>query len=173
MRWLIVVLAFLAMAAVPRRHILIVGDSEACRVGWFVNKVKLPTDDVSVECKESTQVKWWADGRFAEALNRHPDTDAVLIFLGTNNFHDQAPPDVAPIINVVENKGIACIWVGNVAVRGKTWPINGLLHGVVSPTRCSYFDTEAAGITLDDGIHPGQSASVKWLKAIWPLIPGT
>lgn len=162
-------LALLALAAAPRRHILIVGDSEACRVGWFVSKVKLPTDDVSVECKESTRIEHWSAGKFADALAKHPETDAVLVFLGTNNFHDTVAPDTKPITDLVRDKGIACVWVGNVTVRGKHRQINDLLQGVVSP--CQYFNTESAGIALDDGIHPGYEASVKWLRAIWPLIP--
>lgn len=154
------------------RHILIVGDSEACAVASQVKNAKLPTDTVDVDCKGGTVVQYWAaGGHFRSALARHPHPDAVLIFLGTNHYWNQNDtPDVKPILDLVQEQGLSCVWVGNTAVKGKHWNINNLLRAAVTPA-CSYFDTEAADIPLADGVHPGPAAALKWLNAVWPMIP--
>jgi hypothetical protein len=155
----------------PKRHVLVVGDSEACRVGWSVNAAKLPDDDVSVECKVSTRVRDWAQGGLlVAALEKHPETDTVVVFLGTNDCYDQTVPDVQPILHLVTEQGVSCVWVGNVAVRGRRWPVNGMLHAAVTPT-CQYFDTEAANIPLADGIHPTWRGAITWLRKVWLLVP--
>jgi hypothetical protein len=160
------------------RHVLVVGDSEACVVGLnrdvitkFNDDNEQPHDDVTVECKTSTRVQYWAgDGNFLEALSKHPNTDVVLVYLGTNHWYSgRQVPDVKPIIDVVVQKSLDCVWVGNTTVRGRHWPINGILHVAVEPT-CTYFDTEAADIQLRDDAHPTRSGAVKWINAVWPLI---
>jgi len=154
-----------------KRRILIVGDSEACTVAHYVKKVKLSTDIVNVDCKGATTVQYWAaGGNFRAALNRHPKPDTVLVFLGTNNYWNKTAPNAKPILDQVTERGFGCVWVGNTAVKGKKWPINGLLRDAVTPT-CSYFDTEAADISLPDGVHPGPSGAVKWLRLVWEMIP--
>jgi len=151
---------------VAARRILIVGDSEACAVASQVKDAKLPTDTVDVDCKGGTVVQYWAAGG-----QRHPRPDTVLIFLGTNHYWNQKDtPDVKPILDLVKEQGFSCVWVGNTAVKGRHWNINNLLREAVTPT-CSYFDTEAADIPLWDGVHPGPAAALKWLNAVWPMIP--
>jgi hypothetical protein len=162
------------------REVLIIGDSEACAVSYVVKATvkqinidaKQPEDVVNVDCKGGTVVPYWGTGgHFRAALARHPKTDAVLIFLGTNHYWNQKDtPNVVPILDLIKEKGLNCVWVGNTAVHGKHWNINNLLRTAVTPT-CSYFDTEAANIPLADGVHPDRAGSVKWLKAIWPTIP--
>lgn len=153
------------------RKILIIGDSEACAVQWQVKNAKLPTDDVSVECKGGTVVQYWgAGGNMKRALDKHPGTDVVVIFLGTNHYGQTVTPPVAPILDLVKSRGLKCVWVGNTAVNGRKWKINDLLRSAVTPT-CSYFDTEAAAIPLPDGVHPDGTGALKWLRLVWPTIP--
>ena len=154
------------------RNVLIIGDSEACAVSNYTRHVQDAHDSVYVDCKVSTTVPYWAaQGNFREALSRHPKPDAVLVFLGTNHYWDaKANPDVKPILDIVKAEGIDCVWVGNVAVKGRKWPINNALRASVQPT-CSYFDTETAGIPLADGVHPTGDGALKWLRAVWPMIP--
>lgn len=161
------------------RHVLIVGDSEACVIGQnrdaiakFNDDNGQPHDVVDVECKTSTRVTYWGyDGNFRAALSKHPNPDEVLVFLGTNHWwNDRKAPEVKPILDLVDVHQLKCIWVGNTAVRGKRWPINDLLRAAVTPT-CDYFDTEAAEIPLRDGVHPGREGAVKWINAVWSMIP--
>ena len=158
-------------ARIAKRKILIIGDSEACAVQWQVKNVKLPTDTVDVECKGGTVVQYWgAQGNMQRALARHPGTDTVVIFLGTNHYGQTATPPVAPILDLIKQRGLKCVWVGNTAVNGKRWKINDLLRSAVTPT-CSYFDTEAAAIPLPDGVHPDGTGALRWLRLVWPTIP--
>lgn len=160
-----------AYATIAPRKVLIIGDSEACAVQWQVKNAKLPTDQVDVECKGGTVVQYWgASGNMKRALDRHPGTDVVVIFLGTNHYGQTVTPPVAPILSLVKERGLKCVWVGNTAVNGKKWKINDLLRMAVTPT-CSYFDTEAAGIPLPDGVHPDGTGALKWLRLVWPTIP--
>lgn len=161
------------------RRVLIIGDSEACAVRPYVKETirkvnetaGVPTDSVDVDCKGGTVVQYWgAQGHFREALRRHPKPDTVLVFLGTNHYGQTVTPPVDQILDIIKENNMSCVWVGNTAVKGKHWRINKLLKAAVQPT-CSYFDTEAAEIPLPDGVHPSGAGAIKWLKAIWPLIP--
>jgi hypothetical protein len=172
----------------PRR-ILVVGDSEACRVGFWIkatvkainDETRAPHDDVHVSCKGGTVIQYWGSGgHLAQALREYPNPDDVVVFLGTNHYWVTQIPESSrvpgqltlPMVRVVTDqlKGTNCIWVGNTAVKGHTWAINGLLKAAVTP-QCSYFDTEAAGIPLDDDAHPGHAGAVKWLRMVWATIP--
>ena len=164
------------------RHVLVVGDSEACAVGSYINLKKTvaainaeagqPTDSVEVDCKGGTVVPYWGSGgNFRAALGRHPTADTVLVFLGTNHYWNQKDtPNVAPILDLVRERKLSCVWVGNTAVHGHHWNVNNLLREAVTPT-CSYFDTEAADIPLADGVHPSPAGATKWIRLIWPTIP--
>jgi hypothetical protein len=167
-----------ASKRVPR-HILIVGDSEACTVAFYAKAtVKAineenhePYDVVDVECKGGTVVQYWgAGGHMKLALQHHPNPDDVIVFLGTNHYwqNQKNAPPTATVTDLL--KGTNCIWVGNTAVHGKKWPVNGLIRDQVTP-QCSYFDTEAADIPLFDGVHPGPTGAVKWLRLVWATIP--
>lgn len=160
------------------RRVLVVGDSEACAVNLYIRKTVKeineaagePLDVVDVECKGGTVVQYWgAQGHFREALKKHPNPDAVVIFLGTNHYWQTSAPPVNTILDQIQAP-TSCTWVGNTAVKGKRWKINNILREAVQPT-CSYFDTEAAGIELPDGVHPSGAGAIKWLKGIWPMIP--
>jgi len=156
---------------IAKRRILIIGDSEACAVAPVVKLAKLPTDAVDVDCKGGTVVQYWGvGGNFRAALSRHPKPDVVLIFLGTNHYWQEKVPAVDPVLNIIKDRGFQCVWVGNTAVHGKSWEINGLIRAAVSPT-CDYFDTEAANIPLYDGVHPNAEAALLWLQKVWPTIP--
>lgn len=145
---------------------LIIGDSEAGRCFPRVDLVKNQLESVVVDFKVSTTIQYWSDKRFEKSLNKF-NPDRVVIFLGTNNYTDNKLPNVKPILDVIQNKSLECIWVGPVAARGnKNIPINNLLRDAVQPT-CVYFDSIAAEIPLEDGIHPGKKGVDKWMTMIW------
>jgi hypothetical protein len=159
------------------RHVLIVGDSEACTVGPYVRTTVAlinqendePRDDVHVACKGGTVVQYWgAGGHMQAALREFPHPDDILIFLGTNHYWQKQAPTTASITNFLDSAD--CIWVGNTAVHGQHWAINGLIRDAVTP-RCTYFDTEAADISLADGVHPTPAGAVRWLRLVWATIP--
>lgn len=173
------------------RHVLIVGDSEACAVSSYINLKKLvatindedgaPHDVVDVECKGGTVVQYWGDGgNLKLALQKHPKPDDVIVFLGTNHYWIKSIPETTkvpgqltlPKVRVITDqlKDTNCIWVGNTAVHGQHWAVNGLLRDAVIP-QCTYFDTEAANIELADGVHPTPAGAVKWVRLVWKEIP--
>jgi hypothetical protein len=161
------------------RHVTIIGDSEACAVGAYAIQVakqindenKEPHDVVAFACVNGTKVEYWSNGgAFKSTLEAIPDTDVVLLFLGTNNYWYTKAPDADVILKEVRDRELACVWVGPTAVQGRTWRVNQLLHDAVTPT-CDYFDTQAAHIPLRDGIHPTGFGAIAWIRDIWPLIP--
>lgn len=153
------------------RHVLVVGDSEACAVSSYVKATAQTAGDTAdVACKESTTVQNWGTGRLRTALDAHPRTSSVVIFLGTNHYLDSTAPPVGPILDLIAARGLDCVWVGNTAVMGKARKINDLMRAVVTPT-CTYFDTEAFGVELRDGIHPTSAAARSWIRAVWSTIP--
>lgn len=163
----------------PRR-VLIVGDSEACAVGYYAKKTVAkineenhePADVVEIDCKGGTVVGYWGSGgNLKAALRRHQTPDDLLIFLGTNHYwNEKDTPNVQPILDEVTWSKANCVWVGNTAVHGRHWNINNLLRVAVTP-ECSYFDTEEANISLADGVHPTPEGAVKWLRLVWKTIP--
>lgn len=156
------------------RNVLIVGDSEACAVGTVAKEVakeQSPPDSVSVECKGGTVIQYWAGGmHFQYALAAHPKADTVLVFLGTNHYWQKSVPSPKVILDQVAARGLTCVWVGNVAVKGRTWPINGMLRDAVTPT-CGYFDAEKVQMQLWDGYHPDRANARLWLREVWAAIP--
>ena len=162
------------------RHVLIIGDSEACAVSpvakevaqEYAKRTSYPLDDVAVDCKGGTVVSYWAQGLHAQlALNAHPKTDTLIVFLGTNHYW-QKPlnADPKPILDLVTGRGLQCVWVGNVAFKGKKWPINSQMRDLVTPT-CNYFNAEEEPIQLWDGAHPDRANAKVWLTHVWDTIP--
>lgn len=165
-----VVITVAGLKRAAHRHVLIIGDSEACAVVPYVRRVAEPGDVIDSDCKKGSHVQDWASGRLTADLDRFSVVDDVVIFLGTNHYENQVDtPPVGPILDTIKQRNLGCVWVGNTAVHGRRWHVNEALQRVVSPT-CDYFDTEAADIPLVDGIHPTQSGAVKWLSAVWPMI---
>lgn len=157
--------------ALHSRNILIVGDSEACAVGVVAKSVAKEyglSDKVNVECKTGTTINYWTNGNFDRALAKYPNTEIVLVFLGTNHYSSIVPPKTSNLLTNVKNRNLQCIWVGPVAVKGQVWPINDFLSQSVSET-CTYFDS--SDIELRDGVHPTTDSAKKWLNQIWNLIP--
>lgn len=162
------------------RNVLIIGDSEACAVSPVAKEVareyavrtNSPVDDVIVECKGGTVVSYWAQGMHAQyVLNAHPKIDTLLVFLGTNHYR-QKPlnADPKPILDLVTSRGLQCVWVGNVAIKGRKWPINAEMRALVTPT-CSYFNAEEEPIQLCDGTHPDRANAKVLLGHVWETIP--
>ena len=153
------------------RHVLVVGDSEACAAGAHAKEVAESHGDVvEVVCKPSTTVAYWSGGPLEKALNASPGIDTLVVFLGTNHYLDHRAPVITPVLGTIAAHGLRCVWVGNTSVRGRHWPINGLLRDAVTPA-CVYFDTEAADVPLVDGVHPGPIAARRWLEDVWRVIP--
>lgn len=153
------------------RHVLVVGDSEACAVSTHVAGVaRSAGDDADFACKSSTTVQYWSAGPLARALDARPHVDTVVVFLGTNHYLDAVAPPVGPILEEFRSRGLTCVWVGNTPVMGKPRKVNGLLRDAVSGS-CTYFDTEAFGPVLRDGVHPTPASARLWLDAVWRVIP--
>jgi len=153
------------------RNVLIVGDSEACAVGAVASDVaneQVPPDNVNVSCKAGSTVQYWSGLHMKHALSLYPASDVVLVFLGTNHYTSRSAPDVKPLLSELAARRLPCVWVGNVAVHGKSWPINALLKAAVSPP-CSYFDSER--VKLQDGVHPDRTNAKLWLRQVWAAIP--
>ena len=154
------------------RNVLIAGDSEACAVGEVARDIaneQIPPDSVNVSCKPGSTIQYWAGGmHLKRALSTYPKTDTLLVFLGTNHYLSKEVPDPKLLLSIVSSMRLTCVWVGNVAVHGKTWPINGMLRKAVTPT-CDYFDSEH--VKLRDGVHPDAANAKQWLKQVWESIP--
>lgn len=158
---------------------MIIGDSEACAVGLVADQVAQewarkrgqPKDDVAVECKGGTTIPYWNNLHAYFALQAHPNADVVLVFLGTNHFWQKQLPSPQPILDLILKRGASCVWVGNVAVGGKAWPIiNQALEAAVTP-QCKYFNSEQEPIKLWDGYHPHADDAKRWLSDVWDVIP--
>lgn len=149
-------------------NVLIVGDSEAGATATQLHQVKRPNEHVSLDYKVGSTIQFWAAGKFQKSMKNHPDTDEVIIFLGTNNYGNSTLPDVTPILNEIKARHVKCTWVGPTSVHGKHWPINSMLKAAVSNT-CTYVDTESLGIDLHDGVHPTPSGALKWIRYIWSV----
>lgn len=154
------------------RNVLIIGDSEACAVGTSAKNVASEfgiQDAVAVECKIGSTIQYW-EKNFKRVLAKHPKTDVVVVFLGTNHYSSIVPPQTSNLLSQIKESSSECLWVGPVAVHGKNWPINEFLKQSVSDN-CSYFDTENFGLELVDGIHPEKKEAYRWLKSVWNDIP--
>lgn len=150
----------------PQTHTLILGDSLACGSRAYVKNTKNTNEKVSWACKGSTRVEYWAGKRIQVALKAHPQTDTVIVFLGTNNYLDKKTPPVGPILEALTDQSVRCIWVGPTAVKKQKRVINDLLKKAVEK-RCIFVSTYDLNIVLPDGIHPGKKGYKIWLKAIW------
>jgi hypothetical protein len=157
----------LLMQAVPHSNILVMGDSLACGSKWRIGEVKLPTESIQTECKVSSPIEFWSEkGAGKRALDAHPETNEVIIFLGTNNYYSTSVPDVEPLLREVRHRSLKCTWVGPTAVRGKKTALNPLLKAAVEK-QCKYVDAE--DIPLGDGIHPTMDGWLTLLKKIWSV----
>lgn len=152
-------------------YTLVIGDSEAGACSMRVDEVKLPNERVSVDYKISTTIQYWSGGNFRRALESHPIVDNVVIFLGTNDYFSKSLPDIKPILDLMRERGLKCVWVGPTAVHDRRWPIDDLLREAVRPT-CEYVDTMDHDIPLRDGVHPTWSGTLKWLRVIWAVKNG-
>lgn len=161
------------------RHILVVGDSEACAVTMWINLPDLvhkindennqPLDKVDARCKGGSVVQYWgAGGHLKQALGEFPKPDTVVVFLGGNHYWQGFAPPTETVTDLLKDTN--CVWVGNAEIHHKKWPINQLIRDKVTP-QCQYFDTEAASIPLADGAHPTPEGATKWIRLVWPLIP--
>jgi lysophospholipase L1-like esterase len=170
--------AALEVQAVSPRHVLILGDSEACAVRilndlpglvrTINDEAGAPHDSVDVECQNGTTVQHWAAGHARRALQLHPNPDVIIIFLGTNHYNSSTVPPVGSLLTQLGS--VPCVWVGNTQVHGRDWPINDVIRRAAVP-RCTYFDTQAAKIPLVDGVHPTRAGAERWIREIWRVVP--
>jgi len=164
-RWVGIILSLLSLSfnpgpdAAPTR-IEMIGDSQMCGMSMFVQPLALAHDDVvKVDCKNGTRVEYWAAHQFSD------ETDVVVVALGTNNYHDVTTPNVAPILQSIQNIGASCIWIGPTAVHGKVWPVNALLRNAVSQ-QCRWVDLSHE--PLVDGIHVRDFSAL--VHVVWSMI---
>jgi hypothetical protein len=149
-----------------QEHILVIGDSEAAHVSHFYDYVIQPREVVNSDFKGGTVIQQWFGERLDKALTKYPETDTVVIFLGTNNAGRKDELDVSPILDKVKDK--KCIWAGPVAVNGHKQVFNQLLKNfILSHSKCKYIDSELLPIKLADGYHPEPQSSIIWLKEVW------
>ena len=151
----------------PHDNILVIGDSLACGSKWRANEVKKDNESLQWDCKVGSPIEFWSkNGAAKRALDAHPKTDSVIIFLGTNNYTNVKLPDVEPLLKEVRDRNLRCTWVGPTAVRGKKTALNPLLKAAVEKT-CKYVDAE--DIPLGDGIHPTMDGWLTLLTKIWKV----
>ena len=145
---------------------LIIGDSEAAHVCHFTSYVQQRNEVISCEFKGGTTIQNWFGKRLDDALDKHPDADTVVIFLGTNNIGRKTTLDVSPLTDRL--KGKKCIWVGPPAVNGYKWKFNQLLRdNVLKVSNCKYFNSEDVRLHLPDGYHPDGASNILWLQEVW------
>jgi len=158
-----------AAPIVPKhQNILIIGDSEVQYADWFFKPFKNPNETVFFDSKPGTGIGWWNAGIFHREMNKFPNVDIVIIFLGTNNVNFKYLEPYQNILDEVKARNVKCIWVGPTAVYNKQHVINSLIRDAVSGT-CTYVDTEALDIPLVDKVHPTQPGAIKWLTEIWKV----
>ena len=186
MKIFVLLLIILSLFDIPQKHqnILVIGDSEAGSISFALQGAKkkgessgetaarmagspYQGENVAFEFKGGTPIDYWSkQGHGKEALDKHPETDTVFVFLGTNDFYKQAAPDVEPLLKEIRDRNIKCVWAGNTSVHNKKWAINKKLKEAVEAD-CSYVDSES--IQLGDGVHPTFQGVVQWLKLIWSV----
>ena len=150
-------------------NILLIGDSEVLYEHYYFDQanVKLPNETIFFNSKPGTTILTW-NNIFVSEMNRFPNVDTVIIYLGTNNQNFKFLQPHQNILDEVKRRNLKCIWVGNTKVYNRHHMINDLVHQAVEPT-CTYFDTEKADIELIDGVHPTKSGSIKWLQMVWRM----
>lgn len=162
----------------PSRHVLVVGDSQACAVGAIMQRVVEGVDRANnrlidtfdVDCRPGTTIEYWTlNDRFATSLRSHSNVDDVIVFLGTNDYYAVQAPNVDQILDVVRSYHIGCVWVGNTSVHGRTWPINSMLHDIVMPA-CVYVSIDDASVQLADGVHPTTHGAEIVLGRAWQAL---
>ena len=150
------------------KQILLVGDSQVLYAKWYMARagVQKPNETLFYDSHPGTTILTW-NRIFVREMSKFPKMDEVLIFLGTNNNNFTYLQPLDNILGEVKRENVKCVWVGGTEVYHHHHPIiNNLIRNAVSPT-CQFFDTEAAGIDLIDGVHPSPEGAKKWLKLIW------
>lgn len=148
-------------------NVLIMGDSLACGSKQRTNDVKKNGEHIQWECKVGSSIEYWsAKGAAKRALDAHPETGSVIIFLGTNNYSATKVPDIEPILKEIRYRSLKCVWVGPTAVHGKKTVLNSLLKAAIGQ-QCKYVDAE--NTPLGDGIHPTFGGWLPLLQKIWSV----
>ena len=150
-------------------RILLIGDSQVQYMDWYFSKsgVKRSNETVFFDSKPGTTIGYWNNGVFVQEMWKYPRMDVVIIMLGTNNWAFRGyHQNLTIIIDEIKRRKVKCLWVGGTEVYHHHHPyINDWLRNNVSP--CVFFDTEATGISLLDGVHPDLNGGIKWLHLIW------
>ncbi len=156
------------------RNVLVVGDSEACAVG---NVAQRTSDEsgwghvIDTSCKSGSTIQDWSGNRIDAVLKTHARADAVIVFLGGNNVHNENIAGVETIIEKIKSHRLSCVWVGNARLFEKTWRINSLLKEVVEASGCRYLDSELLNLKLIDKMHPDVESAKLWFKSAIALVP--
>lgn len=150
------------------QNILLIGDSEVQYAYWFFKPFKNLNETVFFDSKPGTGIGWWNAGMFHKEIDKYPNVDIVIIFLGTNNVNLKYFQPYQNILDEIKVRNVKCIWVGPTAVYNKKHHMNQLIKQAVEQT-CTYVDTELLDIPLVDGVHPTSEGAVKWLTEIWKV----
>lgn len=159
---------------VRSRNVLIVGDSEACAVG---NVAQRTSDEVGwghvidTSCKSGSTIQDWSGNRIDTTLKNHDRSDAVIVFLGGNNVHNENTAGAETIVQKITAHRSSCVWVGNARLFDKTWRINSSLKEVVEASGCRYLDSELLNLKLVDKMHPDVESAKLWFKSAIALVP--
>ena len=157
-------------AAPAPQRILLIGDSQVRYLSWYFERaqVKQPNETVLFDSHPGYTIL--AMNRiFVAEMNKYPNIDEVIIFLGTNNHNFNFLQPLDNILNEVKRRQVKCLWVGGTEVYHHHHPvINNLIKNAVQPI-CSFFDTEAKEISLLDEVHPDLEGGKKWLREIWKV----
>lgn len=151
-------------ALILPHHILILGDSEAGISSHYISHVQQPNETISFEYKVGSIIEYWF-GNIDQALNKHPDIDTIIIFLGTNNINRKYL-DLSPILKKTNKYN--CIWISPAKVKGYTWQsTKDLEDNITKNSTCHFFNSEKLDLTLYDGYHPTIPSMKFWLENIW------
>lgn len=147
--------------------VLLVGDSEAGAVQPYLSAVLGPGETANVNSVVGSRISAWSSGQLASAIAA-TNPDVVVVFLGTNDYYDNALPNLTPVFSQLPTG--RTVWVGPTSVQNKSWPVDNLLKNAMQAQGIPFIDTESLGISLRDGIHPDAAGAKKWLQAIWPVV---
>lgn len=146
---------------VEQKSYWIVGDSEA---GATYNHLTKHLNDTTINYEVSSRIEKWAKWKM-KSLIPNKKIDAVIIFLGANNYYDNKLPDINGILDVVSSLNAQCYWVGPPKIKNKKWKLNNSLINLLE-NKCHYINTQKIDIQLIDGIHPTSYGAKVWSEFI-------
>lgn len=157
--------------AAPSQRILLIGDSQVFYMQVIFDRANVKKSNETVMFDSHPGFTILAMDRiFVAEMSKYPRLDEVIIFLGTNNWpFDKWQQPMDDILREVQRRNVKCLWVGPTEVYHKVDRVKALNKEIKTTIAgvCDFFDTQAAGIELQDGVHPSIEGGKKWLQEIW------